>query len=215
MSIKNILSNGVCLKDRYISDYGELAEVVQSLKRDGYTISMTQGVFDFIHPGHTRYIEQAKSFGDKLVVAVDTDEYTRARKAIANERRPLVPFEERLEILANLRTVDILTFRDLKEHKTDPDFVFKVVKPDFLVMSKSTKDVPLEKIEELRTMCGDVKWLEPQAAISTTARLRELLMDGASGLLDCIADSIEKYFQQAGREVVFGQNKKNGGNGNG
>lgn len=207
MSKKNILSNGVCLQDRYISDYDELANVIKSLKQDGYTISMTQGVFDFIHPGHTRYIEQAKSFGDKLVVAVDTDEYTRVRKQRANERRPLVPFEERLEILANLRTVDILTYRDLKEHKADPDYIIKVVHPDVLVMSKSTKDISPEKIEELKTMCGEVKYLEPQAAISTTARLRDLLMDGASGLLDCINDAVEKYFQQAGRQVTFGNGK--------
>ena len=205
MSVKGILGGGISFSDRYIPDYGELKNTLQILRSCGNTISMTQGVYDLIHPGHTRYLEQAKSFADILVVAVDTDEYTKKRKQRVNERRPIVPFEERLEILANLRTIDILTIRDLKEHEADPDFVIKVVQPDVLVMSRSTKDVSESKHEELRTMCGRLEILEPQAAISTTARLRELLTDGASGLVDHITTAIEGYFQQAGREVTFGR----------
>jgi D-beta-D-heptose 7-phosphate kinase/D-beta-D-heptose 1-phosphate adenosyltransferase len=207
MSVKNILSGGVCLKDRYIPDYDELKGALGLLRAIGKTIVMTQGVYDLIHPGHTRYLEQAASFGDILVVAVDTDEYTRLRKQRANERRPVVPFEERLELLANMRSVDILTIRDLKEHREDPDFVIKVVKPDVLVMSRSTKDVGLGKLEELKSLCGRLEVLDPQATVSTTARLRDLLIDGASGLVDHITTAIEEYFDQAGRKVVFGQKK--------
>lgn len=214
MSVKKILGSGVSLEDRYIPDYSKLSETICTLRACGHTISMTQGVYDLIHPGHTRYIEKAKSFGDILIVAVDTDEYTRKRKQKANERRPVVPFEERLELLSNLRTVDILTVRDLKEHETDPDFIIKVVKPDVLVMSLSTKDVPPEKLEEIKDMCttfgGRLEILEPQAAISTTARLRELLMDGAGGLVDHITEAIETYFRQAGREVRFRERKVKG-----
>ena len=208
---KRILSSSVCLQDRYIPDYEELKKTLQMLRELGHTISMTQGVFDLIHPGHTRYLAEAKSFGDILVVAVDTDEYTRKRKQRANERRPIVPFEERLELLANLRSVDILTIRDLKEHEVDPDFVIKVVQPDVLVMSRSTKDISEAKHEELRAMCGRLEVLDPQATISTTARLRELMTDGATGLLDHVRAAIESYFQQAGREVTFDQ-KKGGDN---
>src|ERR1035437_2474066 len=209
MQIKNILTQGVFLEDRYIPDYGELQEVLKTLRALGMQISMTQGVYDLLHPGHTRYLNKAKSFGDILIVALDSDEYTRMRKGRENERRPLVPFDERLELLENLRTVDIVTVRDLKEHKDDPYCIIKVVRPDVLVMSKSTKDVTEKDYEALREFCGRVEVLEQQSTVSTTKRLRELLMDGAGGLVDHITDAIEQYFLQAGREVNF---KKKGGN---
>jgi rfaE bifunctional protein nucleotidyltransferase chain/domain len=208
MKIKNILTEAVCLEDRYVSDYDELSTIVQSLRNFGYTISMTQGVFDLLHPGHTRYLAEAKSFADVLIVALDSDEYTRVRKQRANERRPVVPFEERLELLANLRSVNLVTKRDVDMHLNDPYCVIKVVKPDVLVMSKSTKDVTEKDYEALRQFCGRVEVLEAKATISTTSRLRELLTDGATGLLDHIGTAIEEYFRQAGREIVFG--KKNG-----
>ena len=202
MSVKNILSNGFCLGDRYIPDYQELAKALDLLRSVGHTIVMTQGVYDLLHDGHTRYLNIAKSFGDILVVAVDSDEYTRIRKQRKNERRPAVTFSTRLELLANLRSVDILTIRDIDKHLDDPDFVIKVVKPDVLVMSKSTKDVGEKKLEELKSMCGRLEVLEPQAASTTSAMLRDLALDGASGFLDFLHQKMEEYFLQAGRPII-------------
>jgi cytidyltransferase-like protein len=210
MSVKSILSNSVRLSDRFIPDPIELAKTIATLRECGNTVSMTQGVYDLIHPGHTRYIERAKSFADVLVVAVDSDEYTRKRKQKANERRPVVPFEERLELLANLRTVDILTVRELKEHDEDPMHIIRVVHPDVLVMSRSTADVGEEWYAKLREHCGRLEVLDPQALVTSTSRLRELMMDGAGGLVDCITEAIENHFQQGGREVHFGKKEKKG-----
>jgi rfaE bifunctional protein nucleotidyltransferase chain/domain len=210
MQIKNILTQGVFLEDRFIPNYDELQKVLTTVRALGMKISMTQGVYDLLHPGHTRYLNEAKSYGDILVVALDSDEYTRARKATTNERRPVVPFVERLELIANLRSVDIVTVRDLKEHKDDPYFVIKVVRPDVLVMSKSTKDITEKDYEALKEFCGEVKVLEAKAVITTTKRLRELMTDGAGGLVDHLTTAIESYFSQAGREVIF---KKGNGNG--
>ncbi|MBA3733519.1 adenylyltransferase/cytidyltransferase family protein [Patescibacteria group bacterium] len=208
MSVKNILSGSSCFEDRYIPDYDKLRDTISSLRNSDYKISMTQGVYDLLHIGHVRYIAKAKACGDILVVAVDTDEYTRKRKQKANERRPVVPFEERLELLSNIRGVDILTIRDLKEHEADPDFVIKVVKPDVLIMSRSTQDVSTAKHEELKALCGRLEILEPQAETSTSKVLRELLIDGAGGLVDCITDAIEGYYAKAGRVVNFGKEGK-------
>ncbi len=204
------MCSGTCLQDRFISDYDQLQKTISLLRETGHSISMTQGVFDLLHPGHTRYLNEAKAFGDILVVALDSDEYTRARKASVNERRPVVPFNERLELLANLRAVDILTVRDVDFHQTDPNYVNKIVRPDVLVMSKSTKDLTEENIAILRQFCGRVEILDPQATISTTKRLRELLTDGASVLVDAIMETIHQYFEKAGREVDLRK-----GNGNG
>jgi D-beta-D-heptose 7-phosphate kinase/D-beta-D-heptose 1-phosphate adenosyltransferase len=191
----------------FFDDYEKLREKVEAIRVLGAKISMTQGVFDLLHPGHTRYLRSAQSFGDVLVVAVDTDEYTRLRKQTINERRPAVPFGERIEILESLRYVNLLTYRDVKEHTEDPYHVIKVVRPDVLVVSRSTKDVTGEDYEALREFCGEVKLLEPTAVISTTKRLRELLSDGAAGLADKLVSVIEDYFRQAGREIVIGGKK--------
>ena len=121
-----------------------------------------------------------------------------------------MPFEERLELLANLRSIDILTIRDLDFHKEDPNYVNRIVHPDVLIMSKSTKDITPENLAILEGLCGRVVMLEAKATISTTKRLRELLTDGATGLVDHITDAIEEYFHQAGREISF---KKGNGNG--
>lgn len=187
----------------YYDNYGKLKTKVEALRTLGARIVMTQGVYDLIHPGHTRYLCEGQKQGDILVVAVDTDEYTRARKQTANERRPVVPFDERIEILSALRYVNMLTYRDIAEHTRDPYHVIKVVHPDVLVLSKSTKDITPDDYEALRQICGEVVVLEATAVISTTKRLRELLADGAAGLVDHIVDSIDEYFKQAGREVNF------------
>jgi cytidyltransferase-like protein len=196
----------------YFGDYSSLEKKIEALRILGAKISMTQGVFDLLHPGHTRYLKEAQGFGDVLVVAVDSDEYTRLRKQTLNERRPAVPFEERIEILESLRFVNILTFRDVKEHQIDPYHVIKMVKPDVLVVSRSTKDVTEKDYEALKEFCGKVEILEPTAVISTTKRIRELLTDGAVGLADVIVDSIDstikKYFQQAGRDVSYKKGEK-------
>ncbi len=226
MSVQRILGNGVHLHDRFIPDYDQLRQVLGTLRRKGYGVSMTQGVYDLIHPGHTRYLAIAKSFSDLLIVAVDDDEYTRSRKSRKNERRPVVPFEERLEVLANNRSIDILTVRTLEHHRDDPTFVIKVVQPEVLVMSRSTKDVGEEWYKELRKLCGRLEILDPQSATTTTGRLRELLVDGATELIDRISSAVvergnnpdvisqvvETYFKEAGRDVDFtGIGGKKGG----
>ncbi len=188
--IKKILETETNFEHRFISDYKKLGEAVRSLKALGYTISMTQGVWDMLHIGHVRYLSDAKSKGDILVVAVDTDEYTKKRKG---PTRPVVPEKERLEMLAGLRSVDILTVR---RHGDDPDLVLQVVRPDVLVISSSTADVGSEKKQRMMKFCGKVITLNPKAAVSTTSRLRGLLIDGASNLAKEVQNTIENYLKK-------------------
>jgi D-beta-D-heptose 7-phosphate kinase/D-beta-D-heptose 1-phosphate adenosyltransferase len=208
VSVKNILSNAFCLNDRYIPDYEELAKTIGLLRANGHSIVMTQGVYDLLHDGHTRYLNKAKEFGDILVVAVDSDEYTRVRKQRKNERRPAVTLSTRLELLANLRSVDVLALRDVDKHIADPYFVIKIVRPDVMVMSKSTSDVTAKDYDALREFCGRVEVLEPQAASTTSAMLRDLALDGASGFLDFLSEKMQEYFEKAGRPIVIGNGKE-------
>ncbi|MGB7590775.1 MAG: D-glycero-beta-D-manno-heptose 1-phosphate adenylyltransferase [Terriglobia bacterium] len=84
-------------------------EVVDDLKRRGKRVVFTNGCFDLLHPGHTRYLAEARKLGDVLIVAVNSDRSARALKGPA---RPIQPEAERAEILAALEAVDYLTVFD-------------------------------------------------------------------------------------------------------
>ena len=69
-NIKKILSNVADLESRFIGNYKELKKVVETFKKIGYRIVLTQGVYDLIHEGHAAYLEKARSYGDLLIVGV-------------------------------------------------------------------------------------------------------------------------------------------------
>lgn len=176
VTVKNILSSGSNLKDRFIPNLTELKRVTDDLKRMGYRIVLTQGVYDMLHEGHARYLEQALSYGDILVVGVDSDELTRKRKG---PNRPVVPQAERLQMLAHLRHVGILT---LREEKHGLGKLIETVRPDVLITSSSTNDFGKKEIAVYKKVCGKIVTLPPQAATSTTARVRLLTISGADEL---------------------------------
>jgi rfaE bifunctional protein nucleotidyltransferase chain/domain len=174
--IKHILTPGSQIKERFVPDYKELKDIVSHLKKVGYKIVLTQGVYDLIHEGHALYLEAARSFGDVLIVGVDSDALTKKRKG---PDRPIVPQEERLKMLVHLRHVDIVTLRDLDDGIGD---LIKLVKPDVLVVSKSTGDFTEKQVKEYDKYCGKIVTLPPQATTSTSARIRLLAIEGAEKL---------------------------------
>lgn len=129
-----------------------------------------------IHEGHAAYLEKARAYGDMLVVGVDSDALTRLRKG---PNRPIVPEGERLKMLAHLRHVDIVTVRDVQHGIGD---LIKLLKPDVLVTSSSTKDFSKKEQLEYKKWCGKVIVLPPQAVTSTSARIRNLTIEGAEQL---------------------------------
>mgnify|MGYP001576920696 CR=1 FL=1 len=175
-NIKEILSNRSSLKTRFITDYKKLKTAVETLKKTGYRIVLTQGVYDLIHEGHAGYLEAAKAQGDVLVVGVDSDALTRKRKGPG---RPIVPQAERLKMLVHLRHVDIVTLRDV-EH--DIGHLIRLIRPDVLIASKSTSDFKKDQVYEYKQYCGKIVILAPQATTSTSARIRTLTIDGAKKL---------------------------------
>jgi rfaE bifunctional protein nucleotidyltransferase chain/domain len=106
-----------------------LAEIVQirgGLRDQGKKVVFTNGCFDILHRGHIRYLTEARSKGDALIVALNTD---RSVKASKGEGRPIVPEQERAEVLAALQAVDfVLLFDD-----PTPQFVIDAIVPDVLV----------------------------------------------------------------------------------
>src|SRR5579863_5655615 len=87
----------------------ELIEAAAREKRNGRSVVFTNGCFDLLHPGHTRYLAEARALGDVLVVAVNSDRTVRGMKG---PERPVIPEDERTEVLAALRSVDYVTIFD-------------------------------------------------------------------------------------------------------
>lgn len=81
----------------------ELAPLVAEWRRAGENITLANGCFDLLHVGHIRYLRAAKELGGRLVVAINSDESVRGLKG---DGRPLMPAQERAEILAALADVD-------------------------------------------------------------------------------------------------------------
>lgn len=89
-----------------IMSASELASEVQRRQQAGERGVFTNGCFDLLHLGHIRYLQEARALGDFLVMGLNSDESVRALKG---EKRPLVPEQERAEILAALSCIDYVT----------------------------------------------------------------------------------------------------------
>ena len=92
-----------------IVDRPRLLEAIAAAKKDGRRIVFANGCFDVLHVGHVRYVKAAKALGDLLVVAVNSDEQVRKQKGAD---RPLIPQDQRAEIVAALAAVDFVTVFD-------------------------------------------------------------------------------------------------------
>src|SRR6186997_432598 len=87
----------------------ELIELRQTWRASGLRLVLTNGTFDILHIGHVRYLEAARALGDILVVGINSDASVRGYKGPG---RPVIPQEERAEIVASLRAVDYVTIFD-------------------------------------------------------------------------------------------------------
>ena len=119
-----------------IKTTGEMLPLLAILRATGKKIVFTNGCFDIIHTGHTRYLATAKSLGDILVVAVNSDASVRK---IKGDKRPINSEAERMETLAALESVDFVTVFN----EPDPYLVISEIQPDVLVKGG---DWPIEKI---------------------------------------------------------------------
>lgn len=188
-----IFGNKTALEHRYIPDHEQLRESVQLWKRLGLKIVLTSGTFDLFHIGHAQYLEKAKELGDVLIVGVDSDARVKKRKG---PDRPIVPEDERIGIISHMRHVDVLT---LKNEDDPSNHLIKMIEPDVLVVSKSTKHRDAD-VQEKEQYCGEVLVLEPQSATSTSAKLRLMHVSGASKFAEDLLPEMTKLIEQKLRE---------------
>lgn len=120
--IRSFLAN----EEKLLTDRAALAERVARYRQEGKQVVFTNGCFDILHSGHVAYLNQAKSYGDVLVIGMNTDESVRRLKGL---ERPINSLEERMRVLAGLSSVDLL----IPFGEDNPIPLIEIVKPDFYV----------------------------------------------------------------------------------
>jgi len=135
--------------------------------RAGKTVALANGIFDLFHVGHLRYLEGAKALGDVLVVAVNNDASTRRNKGPG---RPVVPEEERAEIVAALACVDHVV---LFGSKTVVPLIRKL-KPDWQIKGTDYTPETIPEAAEVRKHGGRVAVAGDPKDHSTSDLLRRL-----------------------------------------
>jgi D-beta-D-heptose 7-phosphate kinase/D-beta-D-heptose 1-phosphate adenosyltransferase len=119
-----------------IMTWAAAASKVEACRRAGRKVVFTNGCFDLLHPGHVRYLAEARSLGDILVVGLNSDASV---QKIKGPGRPVMPEHERAEVLAGLAAVDAVVLFE----EPDPLALIARLQPDVLVKGG---DWPLDKI---------------------------------------------------------------------
>ena len=133
----------------------------------GRRVVFTNGVFDLLHPGHVRYLQQARALGDLLVVAINTDRSVRANKG---PNRPITPELERAEILASLECVDAVTIFD----EETPHEIIGALQPDVLVKGADWAHDAIVGRDVVEARGGKVVRVPVEQGHSTTSILERI-----------------------------------------
>ena len=148
-----------------ISD-AEAAVLANRVRSNGGTVVFTNGVFDLLHPGHVRYLQDARALGSALFVAVNSD---RSVRAIKGPDRPINPERERAEVLLALASVDAVVIFD----EDTPHAVISTIQPDILVKGADwgADDIVGRDVVEARG--GNVVRIELAPGYSTSELIRK------------------------------------------
>ena len=143
-------------------------------KRNGRRIVFTNGCFDLLHPGHILTLERARSLGDALIVGVNSDRSVREMKGAG---RPLVPEQERAEVLSALECVDAVVIFD----QATPRETVAALLPDVLVKGGDWSSDRIIGREEVEGAGGKVVSIPVLAGHSTSAMVEKIRKLGESG----------------------------------
>ncbi|MDG6300258.1 bifunctional D-glycero-beta-D-manno-heptose-7-phosphate kinase/D-glycero-beta-D-manno-heptose 1-phosphate adenylyltransferase HldE [Glaesserella parasuis] len=145
----------------------ELKTIVKQSKTRGEKIVMTNGCFDILHPGHISYLENARKLGDRLIVAVNTDESV---KRLKGESRPINDLDARMAVLAGLASVDwVVPFGE-----DTPQRLIGEILPDLLVKGGDYKPEEIAGSQEVWANGGEVRVLNFENGCSTTNVIKKI-----------------------------------------
>jgi len=136
-------------------------------KRNGKRVVFTNGCFDLLHPGHIRSLETARALGDALIVGLNSDDSV---KSLKGPDRPVIPEQERAEILASLECVDaVVIFEELT-----PQEVIAALLPDVLVKGGDWPGSQIVGREEVEAAGGRVVLVDVVEGYSTSDILKKI-----------------------------------------
>ena len=144
----------------------ELLVLRDNWRKQGKTVVFTNGCYDILHPGHVRFLDQARSLGDALIVALNTDASVHRSKGPS---RPIVPENDRASVVAALGAVDAVTLFD---EETPRDLIAALL-PDVLVKGADWSHFVAGR-EEVEAAGGRVLTLPLQPGYSTTAIIERI-----------------------------------------
>jgi D-beta-D-heptose 7-phosphate kinase/D-beta-D-heptose 1-phosphate adenosyltransferase len=143
------------------------AEWAAALRAGGERVVFTNGVFDLLHPGHVRYLAEARAHGDALIVAVNSD---RSVHAIKGPSRPINDEQDRAEVLAALACVDAVVIFD----EDDPHAVISAIQPDVLVKGADWAEDRIIGRDIVEAHGGKVVRIAFAPGYSTTGMIRKI-----------------------------------------
>jgi D-beta-D-heptose 7-phosphate kinase/D-beta-D-heptose 1-phosphate adenosyltransferase len=151
-----------------ITPRNELKSTVDRLKREGKKVVFTNGCFDILHAGHTRYLREARKLGDALILALNSDSSVRT---IKGPMRPIVPEAERAEVVAALDSVDYVTVFD----ELTPLELIEFLRPDVIVKGGDWAEKDIVGAETVRKWGGRVAIMPEIEGASTTNIIDKVL----------------------------------------
>jgi rfaE bifunctional protein nucleotidyltransferase chain/domain len=151
-----------------VIDRRELPEALAGERRAGRRIVFTNGCFDLLHPGHVRYLRDARALGDVLVVGVNTD--ASVRRLGKGDDRPILPEADRSEVLAALGMVDYVALFD----DDTPLELIREVAPDVLVKGGDWTPDRIVGADVVKGGGGRVESLPYHPGLSTTDIVRRI-----------------------------------------
>lgn len=157
-----------------ITPRNELKATVDRLKREGKKVVFTNGCFDILHAGHTRYLREARKLGDALILALNSDSSVRS---IKGPMRPIVPEAERAEVVASLDSVDYVTVFD----ELTPLELIEYLRPDVIVKGGDWAEKDIVGAEAVGKWGGRVAVMPEIEGASTTNIIDKVLQVYRSG----------------------------------
>lgn len=145
----------------------ELKQIVPYLRQKKKKIAFTCGCFDLLHIGHIRTLKEAKSYGDVLIVGVNSDDSVRQ---IKGKFRPIIPEDERAELVASLNSVDYVTIFS----ESTPEKLIDLVKPDVHVKAGYAL-TQLPEADLVKAYGGKIILAKEVNGYSTTTLIKRIL----------------------------------------
>jgi len=167
------MGNSKC-SNKIVESYDKLAKLAEALQTLDHKIVVTIGSWDMLHIGHLRYLIHAKSHGDTLIVGVDTD---RAVKLYKGHLRPIVPQDERSEMLCYQSCVDYVTYVDDVDEQGGWQYgLIEKIRPDVFIAVEDS--YPEEQQAEISARCGELVVLPRQAENTSTSFMIQKAVKG-------------------------------------